>query len=88
MWFAPALHLLLGPLHYLQQLFRDHYIHMGEHKAQLRRARLGFKVDLVNMAAFYDKEAFKAAREKQRELGEARITLDRAARALAKRGPY
>ena len=85
MWFAPALHLLLEPLRYLQRYIRDHYIHVGEHKAQLRRARQSFKADLVHMAAFWGEEDFKAAQEKQRELGAARHALEKAARALAKR---
>ena len=85
MWFTPALHILLEPLRYLQWYIRDHYIHVGEHKAHLRRARLSFKADLVYMAAFYGEEDFKAAQEKQRELGAARLTLNRAARALDKR---
>ena len=85
MWFAPALHILLEPLRYLQRYIRDHYICMGEHKAQLHRARQSFRANLEHMVTFWKEEDFKAAQAKQRELGAARHALEKAARALARR---
>ena len=85
MWFTPALHLLLEPLRILQCYLQDHYISVGEHKAQLRRARQSFRDDLKHMVAFWKEEDFKAAQAKQRELVAARHALEKAARALAGR---
>ena len=85
MWFAPALHILLEPLCYLQRYIWDHYICVGKHKAQLRRARQSFRADLKHMVPSWKEEDFKAAQANQRELGTARHALEKAARALARR---
>ena len=58
---------------------------MGEHKAQLQRARLSHQANLVYMAAFWGEEDFKAAQMKQHELGTARCALEKAVQALDKR---
>ena len=58
---------------------------MGEHKAQLERARLHHRADLEYMAAFWGEEDFQAAQLKQWELGASRCAVDKAVQALDRR---
>ena len=58
---------------------------MGEHKAQLERARLHHWADLEYMVAFWGKEDFQDAQQKQRELGAARCAVDKVVQALDRR---
>ena len=85
MWFTSALSYLLKPLHHLLRIFGDHYVQMGEHKAQLERARQAHRADLEYMVAFWAEEDFQAALQKLQELGAARCAKDRAVQALDRR---
>ena len=58
---------------------------VGEHKAQLMRAKNAIKAGLMYMATFFWEEDVKTAQEKQCELDVARRTMNRAARALDNR---
>ena len=77
----------MEPVLFLHGLFQDHFITMGEHKAQLWRAKAAHKADLHYMAGVLNEEIIQATVRKWRKLGEAKNALDRAARALAKRRP-